>query len=113
MFAPLEFYAVYIGSLIPKFRDTLSSHIKGQAVQEESRNVEFTVRTARFVVASLCFASRIVHFEVGIAHSAVSTLSFLPGTVLYGIETVRLSLRILFLYVGTARSPVGMYAFFL
>jgi hypothetical protein len=88
------------------------SHFKGQAVQEESRNVEFTVRTAIFVVTGSCFAIRIVHFEVGTAHSPVSTLSFLPGRGLFVIETTILSLRILYVSVGTARSPVYMYVCF-
>ena len=91
------------------FGKNYRSHFKGQAVQEESRNVEFTVRTAPFVVASSCFAIRIVHFEVGTAHPAVSFLSFLPGTVLFDIETTRLSFRIFYVSVGTARSPVCMY----
>jgi hypothetical protein len=91
------------------FGTNYRSIFKGQAVQEESRNVELTVRTAPFVVASSSFAIRIVNFEVGTTHSAVSTLSFLPGTGLFAIETTIWSLRILYVSVGTARSAVCKY----
>ena len=94
------------------FGTNYRSHFKGQAVQKESRNVEFTVRTAPFIVASSCFAVGIVHFEVGTAHCARSTLSFLPGTVFFAMETTRLSFRIFYVSVGTASSSVCMYVFF-
>jgi hypothetical protein len=85
------------------------SHFKGQSVQAESRNVSFTVRNARFVVASLFFAVGIARSEVCTALSAVRTLIFLPGAALFAIEPKRLPLRVLYF---SASSPLCMDVFF-